>query len=49
MATSDSALDSTEDIVDVMACWAPMTSLLSRLTRDPVWARVKNAIGWRCT
>ena len=49
MATSDSALDSTEDMVDVMACWAPMTSLLSRLTREPVWARVKNATGCRCT
>ena len=38
-------LESTE----VNACWAPMTSLLSRETRAPVWARVKNAIGWRMT
>ena len=26
-----------------------MTSELSRLTSEPVWARVKNAIGWRST
>ncbi len=38
-------LDTTEDIVDVIACWAPITSLLSRDTRDPVCARVKNATG----
>ena len=49
MATRDRKFDTTEDMVDVMTCWAPMTSLLSRLTREPVWARVKNAIGCRCT
>ena len=30
----------------VKACCAPMTSVLSRETRAPVWARVKKAIGW---
>jgi hypothetical protein len=33
----------------VKACWAPMTSLLSRLTSAPVWVRVKNATGICCT
>ena len=31
------------------ARWAPITSLLSRLTSAPVWVRVKNATGIRCT
>ncbi len=31
--------------VSVNACWAPSTSLFSRLTSAPVWVRVKNAIG----
>ena len=44
-----SALDTIEDRVEVMACCAPMTSLFSRLTSDPVWARVKKAIGCRWT
>jgi len=39
----------TPDRVEVKACWAPMTSLFSRLTSAPVWARVKKAIGWRST
>ena len=47
--TSDTALLTTLDSTDVKACWAPMTSLLSRLTSAPVWARVKKAIGWRST
>ena len=42
-------LDSTEDSTLVTACWAPITSLFSLLTSEPVWVRVKNAIGWRCT
>ena len=48
--TSDTALETTEDSVEVSACWAPITSLLSRLTSEPVWALVKNAIGccWTC-
>ncbi len=42
-------LDTTPDKVSLNARWAPMTSLLSRLTRAPVRVRVKNAIGIRCT
>ena len=38
-------LETTDDRVSVKACWAPMTSLLSRLMRAPVWVRVKKAIG----
>ena len=49
MRTSPIALDTTPDNVEVKACCAPMTSLLSRETRAPVWARVKKAIGWRST
>ncbi len=49
MAIRDRKFDTTDAIVDVMACCAPMTSLLSRLTSEPVCARVKNAIGCRCT
>ena len=30
--------------VEVNACWAPMTSELSREMSAPVWARVKNAM-----
>ena len=33
----------------MIADWAPMTSLLSRLTSAPVRVRVKNATGIRCT
>jgi hypothetical protein len=39
----------TPDSVEVNACWAPSTSLFSRLTRAPVWVRVKNCSGIRCT
>jgi hypothetical protein len=35
--------------VDVIADWAPITSLLRRLTSAPVRVRVKNATGIRCT
>ena len=42
-------LDTTDDSVEVNACWAPITSVLSRLTSAPVWVRVKNATGIRCT
>ncbi len=42
-------LPSTPPSVDVKACCAPITSLLSREIRAPVWARVKKAIDWRCT
>ena len=49
MTVSDSTLDKTLDSVPTIACCAPTTSPLSLLTRLPVWARVKNAIGCRCT
>ena len=49
MTTRLSRLEITPDSVEVMACWAPTTSPSSRLTSDPVWARVKKAIGCRCT
>lgn len=39
----------TPDKVLLKARWAPMTSLLRRLTSAPVRVRVKNAIGMRCT
>jgi hypothetical protein len=45
VVTSTITLLTTEPSVPVTARWAPMTSLLSRLTSAPVWVRVKNAIG----
>ena len=42
-------LDTSPDNVEVNACCAPSTSLFSRLTSAPVWVRVKNASGIRCT
>ncbi len=41
---------STLASVEVIADWAPMTSLLRRLTSAPVRVRVKNATGirWTC-
>ena len=51
--TTVTRLPTTLDSRSVKACWAPMTSLLSRLTRAPVWVRVKKASGirwmWRNT
>ena len=47
--TTEMRLPTTPDRVEVKACCAPITSLLSRETRAPVWARVKKAMGWRCT
>jgi hypothetical protein len=49
MRTSDTALLTTLDSTDVNADCAPMTSELRRLTSEPVWARVKKAMGWRRT
>ena len=49
VSTRPITLDTTPESVEVNARWAPMTSLLSRLTRAPVWVRVKNATGMRCT
>ena len=39
----------TEPSVPVSARWAPITSLSIRLISAPVWVRVKNASGIRCT
>jgi hypothetical protein len=47
--TSPMTLETTPDSVEVNACCAPMTSLLSRLTSAPVCVRVKKATGIRCT
>ena len=49
VSTSAMTLVTTPASADVNARWAPITSLFSRLTRAPVWVRVKNAIGIRCT
>ena len=40
---------STLASVEVIADWAPITSLLSRLTSAPVRVRVKKATGICCT
>ena len=42
-------LETTVPSVPVSARWAPITSLLRRLTRAPVWVRVKNDRGRRWT
>ena len=44
-STRVTALLTTCDRVVVKACWAPMTSVLSRETSEPVWVRVKKATG----
>ena len=49
VATRVMMLATTVPSVPVKARWAPITSLLSRLTSVPVWVRVKNAIGMCCT
>ncbi len=43
-------LPTTDENVSVNACCASSTSLLSRLTRAPVWVLVKKAMGmrWKC-
>ncbi len=43
--TTVTRLLSTPDTSTVNARWAPMTSLFSRVTSEPVWVRVKNAMG----
>nr|BFE80218.1 hypothetical protein GCM10020093_028190 [Planobispora longispora] len=48
-STSMTTLETTEDSVLVKARWAPITSVFSRETRAPVWVRMKNATGMRCT
>ena len=47
--TRPMTLATTPDRVEVNACWAPITSLFSRLTSAPVWVRVKNASDICCT
>ena len=49
--TSVMTFVTTPASADVNAPWAPITSLFKRLTRAPVWVRVKNAIGidWTCS
>ena len=42
---SCSVLDTMVTRVEVIACCAPITSVFSLLTSEPVCARVKNAIG----
>ena len=49
VSTRAMTLVTTPDSAEVNARWAPITSLFSRLTSAPVWVRVKNAIGMRCT
>lgn len=49
MSTRVMTLLTVLDSTDVKAPWAPMTSLPSRETREPVCVRVKKAIGWRST
>ena len=49
-STRLTTLDTTPESVEVNACCAPMTSLLSREISAPVCVRVKNATGirWTC-
>ena len=50
VTTSVMTFETTVPSVPVTACCAPITSLFSRLTAaTPVWVRVKNEIGRRCT
>ncbi len=47
MIATRMTLPTTLENRSVKACWAPMTSLLSRLISAPVWVREKKAIGMR--
>ena len=47
--TTEIALETVPERVEVKARWAPITSLLSRETSAPVWVRVKKARDCRCT
>ena len=49
VVTSTTTFDTTEPSVPVTARWAPMHVVVQRLISAPVWVRVKNAIGMRCT
>ena len=48
-AATLTALATSDCSTEVMAFCAPTTSVLSLLISDPVWVRVKNASGMRCT
>ncbi len=45
VAATPTTLPTTLDSVEVNACCAPCTSPFSRVTRAPVWVRLKNATG----
>ena len=47
VVASTMLLEMTCPRVPVMARWAPMTSLFIRLMSEPVWTRVKKAMGSR--
>ncbi len=47
--TTEMLLETVLDRVEVKARWAPITSLLRRDTRAPVWVRVKKASDCRWT
>ncbi len=49
VSTRAMTLLTTPESVHVNARWAPITSLLRRLTSAPVRVRMKNATGIRCT
>ena len=49
VVTRTMTLETTAPSVPVSARWAPITSLFMRLTRAPVWVRVKKPRGMRCT
>ena len=48
-SATETMLLTTFESTEVNACCAPTTSLLSRETSDPVWVRVKNAMGCSST
>ena len=49
VTTTESTLLTALRNTNVNADCAPTTSLFRRLMSEPVWVRVKNAIGMRCT
>ena len=49
VVATTTTLETTAPNVPVIARWAPITSLFIRLTRAPVWVRVKKPSGMRWT
>ena len=49
VTATEITLENTVPSVLVTACCAPITSLFIRDISEPVWVRVKNEIGRRCT